>query len=306
MFEIEKMEKEFDYSSVDNETADFLRSCEYEMNGIAADARVRFGGVLAKAQDRLAKKGYGIFKKWVVSGGISVDDAYYYINLNRTSRNLDERKQNNFLKAPKSLQVETMKKNAPEELREKVFNGDITSLKEYRELKEAKELAEKQAEQAKKSEEIALRRLEEEQNKSPKVVEKEVVKEILETDRKYKKQEIRHSDFSSLILRKKPIRKIHFLKTVVLYSVWEKKWQETISLSKGRSKVKILWNSFGEVLVERLIKNLKETKICENCGNRFESNSNNAKYCKSCAIKKRKEQNKIADKKYRNKQKTRK
>src|SRR5690625_2907530 len=51
-----------------------------------------------------------------------------------------------------------------------------------RELQEAKEQAEREAEQARQSEQIALRKLEEEQAKKPKVIEKEVVKEIDKTD----------------------------------------------------------------------------------------------------------------------------
>lgn len=129
------MEQEFDYSLVDNNTADFLRSCEYEMNGIAEDARVRFGGVLKKAQDKLANNQNGVFQKWVKSGGISLNDAYYYIKLNMSSRNLGDMQKDNFLKAPKSLQIEVMKKNAPEDLREKVYNGDITTHKEYKRMK---------------------------------------------------------------------------------------------------------------------------------------------------------------------------
>lgn len=44
------------------------------------------------------------------------------------------------------------------------------------------EQAEKQAEQAKKSEEIALRKLEDEQSKEPEVIEREVIKEVDNTD----------------------------------------------------------------------------------------------------------------------------
>lgn len=199
MFEIEKMEQEFDYSLVDNETADFLRSCEYEMNGIAEDARVKFGGVLKKAQERLAKDGYGCFLEWVKSGGISKDDAYYYIELNRLSLNLERQKTENFLNAPKSLQKEVMKKNAPEDMKQKVYEGDITTHKEYKDMmKERDEAeqrakqAEQQAEQAKKqaeSERKERERLEEEsENIEPQI--KEVIKEVDKTDyQKIKKLE---------------------------------------------------------------------------------------------------------------------
>lgn len=64
--------------------------------------------------------------------------------------------------------------------------------------------AEKQAEQAKKSEEIALKKLEEEQSKEPKIVEKEVIKEIDNTDyeriekleRQIRSMKLNNEDFS--------------------------------------------------------------------------------------------------------------
>lgn len=189
MFEIEKMEKEFDYSLLDNETADFLRSCEYEMNGIAEDARLKFGRVLKNVQEKLSNYHDGVFVKWYESGGLDKNDVYYSINLYEISRNLENSKKDNFLNAPKTLQKEVMKKNAPEELKNKVFDGDITTNKEYQEMKrkleeseQQKEQAEKQAKKARQSEQIALDKLEKEQAKEPKVVEKEVIKEIDNTD----------------------------------------------------------------------------------------------------------------------------
>lgn len=138
MFEIEHMNETFDYSLVDNETADFLKEREYTINGIAEDARIKIGRELKKAKSKLANHHGGVFQKWVQSGGMSIDDAYYYINLNELSRNLDNTKKDNFLNAPKSLQKEVMKKNAPEDLKQKVLDGDITTNKEYQQLQKEK------------------------------------------------------------------------------------------------------------------------------------------------------------------------
>lgn len=176
MFEIEQMEQQFDYSLVDNDTADFLRSCEYEMNGIAEDARVKFGKVLKNVQEKLSNYHDGVFVKWYESGGLDKNDVYYSINLYEISRNLENSKKSNFLNAPKTLQKEVMKKNAPKELKEKVFDGDITTNKEYQkeidEWKKRAEQAQQQAEQAQKSEQIALRKLEDAENKEPEVIER--------------------------------------------------------------------------------------------------------------------------------------
>src|SRR5699024_7244153 len=99
------MEQEFDYSLVDNETADFLRSCEYEINGITEHARIKAGGVLVKARDKMKKNQNRDFQKWLITGRTSKEEDYYYINLNISSRNLDNIKLDNFLNAPKTLQM---------------------------------------------------------------------------------------------------------------------------------------------------------------------------------------------------------
>ncbi|BCU51773.1 hypothetical protein JCM2421_05450 [Staphylococcus auricularis] len=205
MFEIEHMNEVFDYSLVDGETAEFLKEREYTINGIAEDARIKIGKELKKAKTKLANHHGGVFQKWVQSGGISLDDAYYYINLNELSKNLDNSKKDNFLNAPKSLQKEVMKKSAPDDLKQKVLDGDITTHKEYKQLtKEKAELKQQnaqlqsQVEQAQRSEEIARKKLEDEQNKEPEVIEKYAepedyqsiknMNEHLESEREYYKK----------------------------------------------------------------------------------------------------------------------
>ena len=199
------MNEVFDYSLVDGETAEFLKEREYTINGIAEDARIKIGKELKKAKTKLANHHGGVFQKWVQSGGISLDDAYYYINLNELSKNLDNSKKDNFLNAPKSLQKEVMKKSAPDDLKQKVLDGDITTHKEYKQLtKEKAELEQQnaqlqsQVEQAQRSEEIARKKLEDEQNREPEVIEKYTepedyqsiknMNEHLESEREYYKK----------------------------------------------------------------------------------------------------------------------
>lgn len=189
MFEIEHMNKTFDYSLVDKETAEFLKEREYTINGIAEDARIKIGRELKKVQDKLANHHEGIFVKWYESGGLDRNQVYYYIKLNQFSTNLENTQKDNFLNAPKSLQKEVMKKNAPEDLKQKVFNGDITTRKEYKQLqKENEELEQQNAQlqsqmqQAQRSEQIALQKLETAQNNAPEVIEREVVKEVVPDD----------------------------------------------------------------------------------------------------------------------------
>lgn len=186
MFEIERMNETFDYSLVDNETSEFLKEREYTINGIAEDARIKIGKELKKAQDKLANHHEGVFVKWYESGGLDRNQVYYYINLNQFSTNLENTQKDNFLNAPKSLQKEVMKKNAPDDLKQKVLDGDITTRKEYMQLQKEKEELEQQnaqlqsqVEQAQRSESIARKQLEDEQNREPEVVEREVVKEVV-------------------------------------------------------------------------------------------------------------------------------
>ena len=186
MFEIEHMNETFDYSLVDNETADFLKEREYTINGIAEDARIKIGKELKKAQDKLANHDKGVFYKWFESGGLNKHQVYYYINLVELSTNLDNVQKDNFLSAPKSLQKEVMKKDTPDGLKQKVLDGDITTHKEYKqlqqeksELEQEKSQLESQLEQAQRSESIASKQLEEAEDKEPEVIEREVVKEVV-------------------------------------------------------------------------------------------------------------------------------
>lgn len=170
------MEQQFDYSLVDNDTADFLRSCEYEINGIAEDARVKFGAVLIKAQEKLASNYKGVFQEWVTSSGMSLDDAYYFINLNKSSRNLDNSQRDNFLKAPKTVQKKVMQKNTPNEMKEAVLSGEVTTNKEFENLKKEYELKLKQRDELiasrEQENEILQSKLEDAENREPEVIER--------------------------------------------------------------------------------------------------------------------------------------
>ncbi|QPS98544.1 hypothetical protein I6G41_08470 [Staphylococcus equorum] len=199
MFEIEHMNETFDYSLVDDEMAEFLKEREYTINGIAEDARLKIGRELKKTQDKLANHDKGIFYKWFESGGLNKNQVYYYINLVELSTNLDNIQKDNFLNAPKSLQKEVMKKNAPEDLKQEVLDGNITTNKEYQKLQKEKSQLESQLSQAQRSESIALKQLEDAEDKEPEIVERYMepedyqsiknMNEHLESERKYYKKQ---------------------------------------------------------------------------------------------------------------------
>lgn len=186
MFEIEQMEQQFDYSLVDNDTADFLRSCEYEINGIAEDARVKFGTVLIKAKEKLSNGKHGVFRQWHESGGISKDEANFYMNLSLTSRNLDNKKNEHFLKAPKTVQKKVMQKNTPDEIKEAVLTGEVTTNKEFENLKKEYEIKLKQRDELiasrEQENEILQSKLEDAENAPPEVIYKERVETVVPDD----------------------------------------------------------------------------------------------------------------------------
>jgi hypothetical protein len=70
---------------------------------------------------------------------------------------------------------------------------------------------------------------------------------------------------------------------------------------RNANKKRILWGSFGDVILENIKYNLDGTKQCEMCGKRIEITSNKKKYCDKCSKDIWKNQVKINMRKYRNK-----
>lgn len=164
-------QNDFDYSIVGAETASKLKALSNQLDGIYQNYSIAVGEVLYQAQQELASFDGGTFQKWVESMGISKSNAYNYINSYRLVQNLDNPKDKEiFLNQPKSLQFEMSKPSANPELNQKVFDGDITTHKEFKELE--RKLKESE-ERNKRLEEQALQK---------EVIEKEVVIEKVPED----------------------------------------------------------------------------------------------------------------------------
>ena len=165
------------------------------MESIADDTRYRMGKELFQAQERLADHYKGTFVKWFKSLGLDKDNVYFWINEFKFSRNLENTKQAlNFGSASKSLKKDVMKKNAPNEAKQAVLNGDITTHKEYVALE--KKLKQREQELSDKNAQIADQQAELEDNRKtqlelnnrlaeankqqsePKVITKTVTKEV--------------------------------------------------------------------------------------------------------------------------------
>ena len=176
----ELLQQDFDYSLVDNETAEKLKTYDKQLNRIYNNYSVEVGEVLYNAQKELSNQGDGTFIKWIEHKGFKKRSAFSYINVYKNVQNLhnlDEKEV--FLSQPKSLQYEMSKPSANQEANQAVFNGDIKTHKEYKELErqlkqrdEEKSQLESQLSQAQRSESIALKQLEDAEDKEPEIVER--------------------------------------------------------------------------------------------------------------------------------------
>ena len=151
-------QNDFDYSIVGTETASKLKALSNQLDGVYQNYQVEVGGILYQAQQELANYDSGIFGNWLDSKGLK-RNAYNYINVYKLLQNLQNPSEREiFLNQPKSLQYEMSKPSANPELNQKVFDGDITTHKEYKELerklKESEERNKRLAEQALQKEAI--------------------------------------------------------------------------------------------------------------------------------------------------------
>jgi hypothetical protein len=131
----------FNYSSLDEATAIFLKTKEDTIRVIAGNAYTLIGQHLKESQDRLALNRHGCFQEWVESIGFKKQTAYKLIQrYNLIVHNMDNR--NLIEDLPLSLSYEISKPSADPETVKKVFDGDITDHKQYQEALKAKKEAE--------------------------------------------------------------------------------------------------------------------------------------------------------------------
>ena len=167
---------DFDYSLVEAETAHKLKALSNQLDGIYQNYSVAVGEVLFKAQQELSNYGTGTFGQWVESNKISKSNAYNYINAYKFVQQLDEPKEKEiFSKQPQRLKNEMSKPSANPEVNQAVFNGDVTTHKEYKELERRLKLKDQALEAVKGELERA---------KTVKPIEKVIEKEIIPDDYK--------------------------------------------------------------------------------------------------------------------------
>lgn len=172
----------FDYSIVDDTTAQFLKLKEQELQSIVLNSSIQLGEKLIEAQEKLASFKTGTFEKWFTSIGLKKRTVYNYINQAKFVHQMHEYKQiEMFQELPTTLKTEISKPSAKPEAVEMVLSGDIKTTKEYRELE--KELKAKD-EQIK----LQAQMIDDLNEQETEVIEKEVIVEKIPDDYQQLKQ----------------------------------------------------------------------------------------------------------------------
>jgi len=130
----------FDYD-VDEDIREFLKDVTYKIHSTTQKFYTELGKMLSEAQEKLSNNKTGVFIKWAESLGIKKDNAYRYINRYKyivaIRDNITVAKVESL---PFSLSSEMAKDSVPDSIREKVINGEIKTVKDFRnELKEVQQ-----------------------------------------------------------------------------------------------------------------------------------------------------------------------
>ena len=124
----------FNYGEIEPATAEKLKRHAAAIKGIQSKAIYEIGEELQAAHDELANFRNGTFQKWCNSIGFHERTAerilnyHSFITTNCRDKDLLE-------SLPKSLVYEAARPSTPQELKDGVANGDITSLQQFKKLK---------------------------------------------------------------------------------------------------------------------------------------------------------------------------
>ncbi|WP_051053183.1 hypothetical protein [Bacillus subtilis] len=171
-----ELSTEFKYDLVDQSTAEFLKQKEFNMREIVGKAYTELGRELKEAQDVLAKNGYGYFQAWVESIGLNKMQANRLIQRYSLVTNCYDQKLLEDLPVSLTYEISRPSSESTEskkQAKEAVLNGEIKTLKEYKELEAKLRKAEEENSQL----EIKLKQ---EQEKQPEIVHEQI--EIDNTD----------------------------------------------------------------------------------------------------------------------------
>lgn len=217
---------DFDYSLLDVKTKEFLEESANIIYGIQSKSAYEIGKQLAKAQEKLAQNRYGCFEEWYRSLGFKKTKAYEYINHYNFIRSQSEQLNiEKFEELPRKLQAEVSKPSANPEVNQAVFDGDVKTHKEYKELERRLKLKD-QALEAVKGELEHTRLV----KPTEKVIEKEVIPDDYKATQELNKQLLdKNKDLTDeLDSVKRSLR----LKTAS-YEMLEKETSEAVALKES-------------------------------------------------------------------------
>jgi hypothetical protein len=125
------------YSSIDAETANYLKAKEYEIVQIGNSYLTDLGKIFKDAQDRLSKHGYGTFGKWIEALGTNRMQVDRMINRYEliVTQCYNQSAVETIESLPKLLSYEISKPSAEPKLVEATLKGEIETNKEFQDLK---------------------------------------------------------------------------------------------------------------------------------------------------------------------------
>ncbi|MCM3140477.1 hypothetical protein M3573_19550 [Bacillus safensis] len=151
---------EFNYKLLEVSTADFLRRKEEKLREIVCRAYTEIGRELKEAQEELSKNGYGCFRDWCTFIGVDKMKATRLIQRYTMIATSCGEQADLLEDLPVSLTYEIARPSAEStepkrQAKQAVLDGEVKTLKEYRELLAEKELAEKRAQEAESQRHLA-------------------------------------------------------------------------------------------------------------------------------------------------------
>ena len=127
---------EFNFE-VDEETENYLKEQAYKIHVSANRMYNELGQIFKETQEKLSLKGYGCFYEWFEKLGFKKDSVYRYIGRYNLIIALGDKQKIELVESlPIKLAYEISKDTCPEELKERVLNGEITTLNQYMEAKQ--------------------------------------------------------------------------------------------------------------------------------------------------------------------------
>lgn len=220
----------FDYTLVDEDTADFLKKATVKIaNNLVTlmNSQAEIGAILVNAHEKLASHYNGCFEKWYTSLGMSKSTVYRFIqvhdfreNLVKSSQlgGLSENAAEIFDNLPKMLQADISSPSAPAEAVRAALSGDITTHKEFIEMKRQLEKLNKENAELEEQRDSLLEELQEERSKpqatvitDPKQSEeyKAVAAELKEANETMKRYDDALKDSTALIQKLKTQLGLH-------------------------------------------------------------------------------------------------